>query len=76
MLILDANVVAHGLGHYYSSNRPIIKKFTSVKFKDSVFSDAYKLKDTPYSVSEDFSLAVQEVRRKLLVFAKTKDRKF
>lgn len=68
---------AHRLGRFNrTKTRPIIVKFTSTKHKDAVLSDARKLKDTPYSVSEDFSPAVREARRKLLEYARARGGKF
>lgn len=72
---LDGNVVecAQGLGHYNNNKlRHIIVKFTPAKFKESVLSAAYKLKDTS-SNSEDPSPAFRETRSRLLAFAKAQD---
>lgn len=76
---LDADVIerAHRLGRCNGRRaRPIIVKLTSTKYKDSVLSAAHKLKDTSYSISEDFSPAVREARRHLLAFAKAQNSKF
>lgn len=65
------------LGRYKEgSNRPVIAKFTFFKDKQDVLSSARKLKATTFSISEDFSLATRQKRKKLYDFAKTQNVKF
>ncbi|KAH9373502.1 hypothetical protein HPB48_003454 [Haemaphysalis longicornis] len=67
----------HRLGRYKEgSNRPVIAKFTFFKDKQEVLSSARKLKGTTFSISEDFSLATRQKRKKLYDFAKTQNVKF
>lgn len=40
-------------------------QFMDYREKVSVLMTAHKLKDTPFSLSEDFSFRVREIRRKL-----------
>ena len=47
------------------NSRPIIAKFLLFKDKDRVLRNAYKLKDTPFSISEDFYDATREKRKML-----------
>ncbi|KAM7303424.1 uncharacterized protein ISCGN_013382 [Ixodes scapularis] len=64
---------AHRLGkHKDGKNRPIVVNFPGWKVKESVLRSAFKFKNTSFSVSEDFSLAVQEKRRQLWNYAKEK----
>ncbi|XP_077498020.1 uncharacterized protein LOC144108724 [Amblyomma americanum] len=68
---------AHRLGrHSQVKNRPIIVKFTSSKSKESLLSNGRNLKDTVYSVGEDFSHAVRHARKQLVAFAKARSAKF
>lgn len=62
---------AHRIGAYKNGKtRPIVACFSSWKMRESVMHNATKFKGTDYSVSEDFSQAVQEKRRKLWNYAK------
>ncbi|XP_042150091.1 uncharacterized protein LOC120850155 [Ixodes scapularis] len=64
---------AHRLGkHKDGKNRPIVVNFPGWEVKESVLRSAFKFKNTSFSVSEDFSLAVQEKRRQLWNYAKEK----
>lgn len=45
--------------------RPVIIKFLDYREKTSVLTNAFKLKGTTMSISEDFSSRVREVRRNL-----------
>ncbi|XP_077507280.1 uncharacterized protein LOC144116387 [Amblyomma americanum] len=68
---------AHRLGrHSQDKNRPIIVKFTSSKTKESILSNGQNLKDTVYSVGEDFAHAVRHARKQLVAFAKARSAKF
>lgn len=61
----------HRIGTLSASKpRPIIMKFGSFKTRDKVLSARAKLKESGISVSEDFSLATREARKKLSEFAK------
>lgn len=63
---------AHRLGKFSGSRcRPVIIKFSSFKTKEKVLQAKAKLKEHDVSVTEDFSPATREVRRKLTEFAKT-----
>lgn len=48
--------------------RPIIAKFSHHKVKESVLSAAKLLKNTPFSISEDFTKRVRDARRELIPF--------
>lgn len=62
---------AHRIGTLSASKpRPIIMKFCSFKNRDKVLSARAKLKESGISVSEDFSPATREARKKLSEFAK------
>ena len=52
---------------FNSSNTPrtIVAKFLDYKEKEEVMRRRYKLKDTTYSVREDFSKETVEIRKKL-----------
>ena len=52
---------------FNSNNTPrtIVAKFLDYKEKEEVMRRRYKLKDTTYSVREDFSKETVEIRRKL-----------
>nr|XP_037273859.1 uncharacterized protein LOC119166647 [Rhipicephalus microplus] len=64
---------AHRLGAYKTERiRPIIASFSGSKSRESVLRNAYRFKGTSYSVSEDFSKAVQEKRRQLWKYSKEK----
>uniref|UniRef100_L7LZ78 Uncharacterized protein n=1 Tax=Rhipicephalus pulchellus TaxID=72859 RepID=L7LZ78_RHIPC len=68
---------AHRLGyHSVNRNRPIIVKLLSHKTRDALLSNGRKLKNTTYSIGEDFSRPVQHARKQLLAFAKTKSDKY
>lgn len=56
----------HRLGKKQENkSRPVIMRFMDYREKESVLMTAHKLKDTPFSLSEDFSFRVREIRRKL-----------
>lgn len=68
---------AHRLGRFNNNKtRPIIVKLSSTKHKDGILSACYKLKNTGFAVSEDFSPAVREARRKLIEFAKQQGKQY
>lgn len=46
-------------------NRPVILKLLDYRDKDNILKNCKKLKGTEYSISEDFSPVVREIRRKL-----------
>ena len=52
---------------FNSTNTPrtIVTKFLDYKEKEEVMRRRYKLKDTTYSVREDFSKETVEIRKKL-----------
>ncbi|CAN7951550.1 unnamed protein product, partial [Ixodes pacificus] len=62
---------AHRLGSLTPNKcRPIIVKFSGYKIKDKILSARAKLREINVTVSEDFSPATRNARRKLLEFAK------
>ncbi|XP_077485847.1 uncharacterized protein LOC144096897 [Amblyomma americanum] len=68
---------AHRLGcHNTERQRPIIVKFASFKTKQMILSNGPNLKDTDFSIGEDFSRRVQNIRKQLVAFAKSKTTKF
>ncbi|CAN8028825.1 unnamed protein product, partial [Ixodes persulcatus] len=68
---------AHRIGKFNTEKkRPIIVKFSRFKEKDRILSSGFKLKGTPFSVGEDFSISVRHARRKLIEFAKNKNVSF
>ncbi|XP_077516762.1 uncharacterized protein LOC144127737 [Amblyomma americanum] len=78
-LSLDSKDIerAHRLGrHNTERQRPIIIKFASFKTKQMILSNGPKLKDTDFSIGEDFSRRVQNIRKQLVAFAKSKTTKF
>ena len=50
--------------------RPIIARFTSYKDKEEILNQSYKLRDTRYGISEDFSKPTLQVRSELVTKAK------
>ncbi|XP_077491262.1 uncharacterized protein LOC144101915 [Amblyomma americanum] len=74
-LSVDAAAIerAHRLGRYApDKHRPLIVKFLSFKEKNRVLSNAAKLKDTDWAISEDYSAKVWQQRKKLMQFAKAR----
>ncbi|XP_040356419.1 uncharacterized protein LOC121046346 [Ixodes scapularis] len=68
---------AHRLGHHTSDRpRPAIVKFTFYKTKYTILTNGRKFKGTSFSVGEDFSRPVQNARKRLLAFAKSKNTPF
>ncbi|XP_065284655.2 uncharacterized protein [Dermacentor albipictus] len=64
---------AHRLGRYSPGrNRPIIAKFAFYKTKELVLSNGRKLKGSNCSIGEDFSPAVRNARKHLVLFGKSK----
>ena len=68
---IDREIVFHrvhrlGRPRQGVNSRPIIAKFLLYKDKDLVLKNARKLKDTGFSVSEDFCEATREKRKMLL----------
>lgn len=62
---------AHRIGSFSPSKcRPVIIRFLSFKVKNQMLALRSKLKESNISISEDYSPATREVRRKLLDFAK------
>ncbi|KAH9375071.1 hypothetical protein HPB48_018060 [Haemaphysalis longicornis] len=67
----------HRLGRFSPDKcRPIIAKFVLFKDKQIVQASTKKLKDTDYSISQDFSVATREARKKLIEFAKPSKQAF
>lgn len=68
---------AHRLGSFAASKtRPIITKFWSFKTKDHILSLKNKLKNTDFSLSEDFCQATRHCRKKLIEFGKANGQSF
>ncbi|XP_040065367.1 uncharacterized protein LOC120839178 isoform X2 [Ixodes scapularis] len=68
---------AHRIGRFAADkNRPLISKFLSFKDKQRVLSKAFKLKRSGFSISDDFSPAVQFARRRLLDYASEQNAQF
>lgn len=62
---------AHRIGRFQpSKNRPIIVRFCHFKDRELVLSNAKKLKDTNYSISEDLSPNTRKARKHLIEFGK------
>lgn len=78
MTVTSGNIErAHRLGRYRpSNNRPIIVNFSSFKIKQDLLSKGFKLKDSGFSVSEDFSANVRYERKQLLEFAREQESNF
>lgn len=67
----------HRLGRFSPDKcRPIIAKFVLFKDKQIVQALSRKLKGTDYSISQDFSVATREARKKLIEFAKPSKQTF
>ncbi|XP_065297986.1 uncharacterized protein [Dermacentor albipictus] len=68
---------AHRLGRHTPNHlRPIIVKFISSKAKETILSKGPKFKGTKFSVGEDYTRRVQNIRKHLVSFAKEKTNKF
>lgn len=62
---------AHRLGRYQpGKNRPIIVSFMRFKDKGQILSASSKLKNSPFSVREDYSARVRLARKKLFSYGK------
>lgn len=73
--ILELKPVAieriHRLGRPESNKtRPVIFKLLDTRDKSSILKNGYKLKGTNFSIGEDFSKKIREVRKKLWDSAK------
>ncbi|XP_072144716.1 uncharacterized protein [Dermacentor andersoni] len=55
----------HRLGRKSKNGRPVIIKFLDYREKGSVLKACYKLKGTEFSITEGFSFAVRNIRKKL-----------
>nr|XP_050024897.1 uncharacterized protein LOC126519313 [Dermacentor andersoni] len=68
---------AHRLGRPSAGRcRPIIVKLASHKTKAAILSNGQMLKGTSYGIGEDFSRPVQNARKQLIAFAKSKNKPF
>ncbi|KAH9368948.1 hypothetical protein HPB48_001016 [Haemaphysalis longicornis] len=68
---------AHRLGKFVAGkNRPIIVKFSHFKVKNAILSNAKNLKDTDFSISEDYSPNTRLARKNLLQFANSQKKSF
>ncbi|KAH8041744.1 hypothetical protein HPB51_017564 [Rhipicephalus microplus] len=62
---------AHHVEHFQpNKNRPILAQFSHYKDRDLVLSNAKKLKDSNYSISEDLSPYTRKARKHLIEFGK------
>ncbi|XP_077508998.1 uncharacterized protein LOC144120461 [Amblyomma americanum] len=78
-ITLDPKTIdrTHRLGRHEPDRcRPLIAKFALFKTKDEILANGRKFKDTDYSVGEDFSRRVRNVRKHLVTFAKSKTNRF
>lgn len=53
-----------------NKNRPVIFKLLDFRQKSSILKSGYKLKNTSFSIGEDFSPRIRDIRRKLWNSAK------
>lgn len=68
---------AHRLGSYITNKcRPIIVKFSSNKFKDSILASKKNLRTSGVSISEDFCKTTRNSRKKLLEYGKATGQQF
>lgn len=78
-VVLDPDNIdhAHRLGSFVENKtRPIMVRFVRFKDRESVLTSGIKLKDTGFSVREDFSRPVRIARKKLLEYGKAQPSKF
>ncbi|XP_077506914.1 uncharacterized protein LOC144116110 [Amblyomma americanum] len=78
-LVIDPKDIerAHRLGrHSIDRHRPIIVKLSAFKTKGVILSNGPKLKNTDFSIGEDFSRPVRNARKHLVAFARTKSGPF
>ncbi|XP_077491437.1 uncharacterized protein LOC144102044 [Amblyomma americanum] len=78
-ITLDPKTIdrTHRLGRHEPDRcRPLIAKFALFKTKDEILANGRKFKNTDYSVGEDFSRRVRNVRKHLVTFAKSKTNRF
>ncbi|XP_077529693.1 uncharacterized protein LOC144142202 [Haemaphysalis longicornis] len=78
-LILDSELIerAHSVGQQrHDHQRPIIVKLTFLKTKEEIFSNKLKLKDTNYSIGEDFPESVRKTRKHFVALVCTKSEPF
>lgn len=62
---------AHRIGKRQPEKpRPVIVNFSQFKIKEAILSNGFKLKDTPYSVGQDYCFATRTAQRELLRFAR------
>lgn len=63
----------HRLGrHLDNKTRPILIRFSSLDEKAALLKNAFKLKGTTVSLSNDYSIEVREKRRHLWTYAKAR----
>ncbi|XP_062610060.1 uncharacterized protein LOC134271862 [Saccostrea cucullata] len=65
---IKANIErAHRIGRYlHNKTRPIVAKFSNFRVRENVRASAYKLKNTDYSVREQFLREIVEKRKALM----------
>lgn len=63
---------AHRIGKFApNKKRPIIIKFNSFKTKERILSQSFKLKETNYAISQDYSASVRIARAKLVAHGRS-----
>ncbi|KAH9374734.1 hypothetical protein HPB48_000725 [Haemaphysalis longicornis] len=68
---------AHRIGRFHQDkHRPIIVQFNHFKDCEQVLTNAKKLKDTNYRISEDFPPSTREARKHLLEFGKASQKTY
>lgn len=68
---------AHRLGRFVAGkSRPVVVKFASFKFRESILQSRSSFRETNASISEDFSPATRSVRKKLFEFGKASGEKY
>ncbi|KAH9367718.1 hypothetical protein HPB48_021860 [Haemaphysalis longicornis] len=71
-ITVDSVARAHRLGRFVrDKKRPIIAMFFNDREIEAILNKGPKLKNTPFSISRDYSLPVREKRRKLAHFKKS-----
>ncbi|KAH8031951.1 hypothetical protein HPB51_022271 [Rhipicephalus microplus] len=68
---------AHRLGRFVvGKSRPVIVKFASFKFRESMLQSRSSFRESHVSISEDFCRATRSVRKKLFEFGRASGEKY
>ncbi|KAH8024891.1 hypothetical protein HPB51_002061 [Rhipicephalus microplus] len=71
-ITVDSVARAHRLGRFVrDKKRPIIAKFFNDREIEAILNKGPKLKNTPFSISRDYSVPVRDKRRKLAQFKRS-----